>query len=68
MRQFGLTSALTDKLSLTFSVGVRGAVYQVLKNEKLDPIPLDPFYYPTDRQYAKVRLVFEIMSCTDISC
>lgn len=43
-------------------------MYQVLKNEKLDPIPLDPFYYPTDRQYAKVRLVFEIMASTDISC
>lgn len=35
-------------------MGVRSALHQVLKKRGIDPIPLDPWFYPTDHQYEAV--------------
>ncbi|WWC88195.1 uncharacterized protein L201_003100 [Kwoniella dendrophila CBS 6074] len=35
-------------------VGVRAALHQVLKSKNIDPVPLDPWYFPTDKQYEKL--------------
>jgi hypothetical protein len=35
-------------------VGVRAAIHQVLKKEGVDPVPLDPWYFPTVAQYTSV--------------
>jgi len=34
------------------TVGVRSAIHQVLRKRGLDPIALDPWYFPTVKQYA----------------
>ncbi|KAK6907680.1 hypothetical protein L486_05596 [Kwoniella mangroviensis CBS 10435] len=35
-------------------VGIRSALHQSLKSINIDPIPLDPWYFPTVGQYEKV--------------
>ncbi|KAG9089834.1 hypothetical protein FRC07_012249, partial [Ceratobasidium sp. 392] len=40
-------------LSVTFD-GVRSAMHQALKKRGLDPIKLDPWYFPRPEQYTKV--------------
>jgi hypothetical protein len=35
-------------------VGVRAAIHQVLRKRGIDPVPLDPWYFPTVKQYEKV--------------
>jgi hypothetical protein len=37
--------------SLSGRIGVRGAIHQALLKRGIDPIPRDPWYYPTARQY-----------------
>ena len=39
------------------SIGVRGALHQALLKRGIDPIPRDPWYYPTARQYELVRFI-----------
>lgn len=34
---------------------MRAAIHQVIRRKGRDPIPLDPFYFPTAKQYEKVR-------------
>jgi hypothetical protein len=41
----GYESPLSDR------IGVRGAIHQALLKRGIDPIPRDPWYYPTARQY-----------------
>jgi hypothetical protein len=52
MREF----ALKDLVGLTdeHRIGVRGALHQALLKRGIDPIPRDPWYYPTARQYELV--------------
>lgn len=38
-------------LQLSDRIGVRGAIHQALLKRGIDPIPRDPWYYPTARQY-----------------
>ncbi len=58
---FGNWSATFPRLDcwistkVTFSVGVRGAIHEVLRRHGVDPIPLDPWYFPTVAQYNTVR-------------
>ncbi|KAG8738498.1 hypothetical protein FRC10_006783 [Ceratobasidium sp. 414] len=35
-------------------IGVRAAIHQTLKKRGLDPVKLDPWYFPRPEQYAKV--------------
>ncbi|WWC60636.1 uncharacterized protein I303_103210 [Kwoniella dejecticola CBS 10117] len=35
-------------------VGIRAALHQSLKSRGMNPIPLDPWYFPTDKQYQKL--------------
>ncbi|WWD18228.1 hypothetical protein CI109_102678 [Kwoniella shandongensis] len=35
-------------------VGIRGALHQVVRAKGVDPIPLDPWYFPTVAQYEKL--------------
>ncbi|WWC68332.1 uncharacterized protein I206_102257 [Kwoniella pini CBS 10737] len=35
-------------------VGIRSAIHQVLRTRNIDPIPIDPWYFPTDKQYEKL--------------
>ena len=36
------------------SVGVRQAIHQVLRDKGVDPLPLDPWYFPTAAQYSSL--------------
>ncbi|EIW73104.1 hypothetical protein TREMEDRAFT_26852 [Tremella mesenterica DSM 1558] len=33
------------------AVGVRASIHRVLRNKNIDPVPLDPWYFPTVQQY-----------------
>ncbi|RXK37359.1 hypothetical protein M231_05346 [Tremella mesenterica] len=33
------------------TVGVRASIHRVLRNKNIDPVPLDPWYFPTVQQY-----------------
>jgi hypothetical protein len=44
------------------SVGVRAAIHQVLKKEGVDPVPLDPWYFPTAAQYTSVSAVGHVQA------
>jgi hypothetical protein len=36
--------------------GVRSHLHQVLKERGIDPAPLDPWYFPTEKEYRQVRV------------
>jgi hypothetical protein len=39
------------------SVGVRAAIHQALRSRGIDPVPVDPWYFPTAGQYTAVRVI-----------
>jgi SAM-dependent methyltransferase len=59
MGGFGNTCVAVDRLGQWLTrlhprVGVRGAIHQALRKRGVDPVPLDPWYFPTVGQYTAV--------------
>lgn len=41
-------------MKLTHLAGVRGVVHAALRRRGIDPIAVDPFYFPSPKQYKDV--------------
>lgn len=53
--RFQLSPRLTTRItSLLCPAGVLGATHAALKRRGIDPAPVDPFYFPSAKQHAKV--------------
>ena len=49
------------------SVGVRSAIHEVLRRKGVDPIPLDPWYFPNVSQYTTVRFLLCVLEWSSMS-
>ena len=47
-------------------MGVRAAIHQVLRARGIDPVPLDPWYFPTAEQYSNVGCIPLADTSTDV--
>lgn len=38
--------------------GIRSHLHRIMIERGIDPVPLDPWYFPSDEEYREVSLVF----------